>query len=201
MHNSKEQALKNFNDAKFGMFVTWGAYSLPAGIWKGEEIRGLGEWIMRNARIPIPEYEELTKLFNPVEFDADAWVRLAKRAGMKYLVITAKHHDGFCMFDSKQTEYDIMSTPYGKDLLKPLVDAALEETEFPPEHVVVFPRPQARAEMKEGRDLDWHEQPGAGHWWDLSDAPGAGTLAVPGRCQCRLAPFRTSAGTRRLAAF
>lgn len=119
---------KWFREAKFGMFIHWGIYAVPAGIWKGQRINGLGEWIMNNARIPVSEYEQIAKQFNPVRFNAREWVRLAKRAGMRYLVITSKHHDGFCMFDSQLTDYDIVdATPYHHDVMKDLAKACREE--------------------------------------------------------------------------
>jgi alpha-L-fucosidase len=83
------------------MFIHWGLYAVPAGEWKGERVPGIGEWIMLRKRIPVREYEGLARRFNPVRFDAAEWVGLAKRAGQKYLVITAKHHDGFCLYDSQ----------------------------------------------------------------------------------------------------
>ena len=83
---------------------------------------GLGEWIQSSGKIPEPDYAKLQHQFNPVKYDAKKWVALAKRAGVKYIVITSKHHDGFCLFDSKLTDYDVMGTPYGRDLLKPLAD-------------------------------------------------------------------------------
>ena len=92
-----------FRDAKFGLFIHWGLYAIPAGVWKGQEIPGIGEWIMHTARIPVAEYEPLAAQFNPVAFDAAAWVSMAREAGMRYLVLTAKHHDGFCMFHSALT--------------------------------------------------------------------------------------------------
>ena len=107
-----------WREAKFGMFIHWGIYAVPAGEWKGQDVKGIGEWIMDRANIPIPDYEKLTKKFNPVKFDADEWARIAAEAGMKYVVITSKHHDGFCLFDTKSTDYDVVdATPYGKDLL------------------------------------------------------------------------------------
>jgi len=110
--------------ARFGMFIHWGVYSVPAGTYKDKRIGGIGEWIMLNGEIPVAEYKEYAKRFNPVKYDPDAWVRLAKAAGMKYIVITSKHHDGFALFDSKATDWDIVdATPYGKDLLKPLAEA------------------------------------------------------------------------------
>ncbi len=121
MHGSKEKALKDFNESKFGMFITWGTYSLPAGIWKGEKIRGLGEWIMHAAKIPREEYVEMCSEFNPVKFDANEWVKTAKMAGMKYIVAMPKHHDGFAMYDSKVTDYDIIdATPFDRDPMEEL---------------------------------------------------------------------------------
>jgi len=111
-----------WREARFGMFIHWGLYAVPAGEWKGKPVRGIGEWIMNRGKIPLAEYRGLVKQFNPVKYDAAEWVRIAKDAGMKYIVITSKHHDGFCLWDSKYTEYDVASTPYGKDLLKPLAE-------------------------------------------------------------------------------
>ena len=112
-----------WRDARFGMFIHWGLYAVPAGKYHGEEVKGIGEWIMSRANIPRDEYEKFAAQFNPTKYDADAWVKLAKQAGMKYIVITSKHHDGFCLFDSPG-KYDVVdATPYGKDLLKPLAEA------------------------------------------------------------------------------
>jgi alpha-L-fucosidase len=113
-----------WKDAKFGMFVHWGVYSVPAGTFKGTEVPKLGEWIMNYGKIPVADYRDFAKQFNPVKYNADAWVKMAKDAGMKYIVFTSKHHDGFAMFDSKVTDWDIMdATPYRKDILKALTDA------------------------------------------------------------------------------
>jgi alpha-L-fucosidase len=107
-----------WREARFGMFIHWGLYAIPAGEW-GDKT-GYGEWIRTSAEIPLEVYDTLPKHFNPVKFDADEWVKMAKNAGLKYIVITSKHHDGFCMFDTKQTDFDIMNTPYGKDVMKDL---------------------------------------------------------------------------------
>jgi hypothetical protein len=113
-----------FRAARFGMFIHWGLYTIPAGWWNGRPVAGIGEWIMHRARIPVAQYEQLAGQFNPVQFDADAWVSLAKRAGQKYLTITSKHHDGFCMFDSRLTDYDIVdATPFGRDPMQDLAAA------------------------------------------------------------------------------
>ena len=117
-----------WRDARFGMFIHWGAYSIPAGVYKGKEIDGIGEWIMDHAKIPIPEYEKFVRQFNPVKFNAEEWVKIAKHAGMKYIVITSKHHDGFCIWDSKVSGYDIMDfAPFKRDILGELADACEKE--------------------------------------------------------------------------
>ena len=103
-----------FEDARFGLFIHWGVYS----------VLGDGEWVMNNQNISIEEYEKLPSFFNPVYFDAEEWVLMAKDAGMKYITITSRHHDGFSMFDSKASDYNIVKkTPYGKDVLKMLAEA------------------------------------------------------------------------------
>ena len=102
-----------FRDAKFGLFIHWGVYS----------VLGDGEWVMNQQRIPIADYEKLPAFFNPQRFDAAEWVALAKAAGMKYITITSKHHDGFAMYESKVSDYDIVErTPYGRDVLKALAE-------------------------------------------------------------------------------
>ncbi len=107
------QARTWFQDAKFGMFIHWGVYS----------VMGKGEWVMNNDKIPVSEYEKLAPQFNPTSFDAAAWVSLAKAAGMKYITITSKHHDGFAMFATKQNKWNIVdATPYAKDPLKMLAE-------------------------------------------------------------------------------
>jgi alpha-L-fucosidase len=107
--------------ARFGMFIHWGLYAIPAGVWKGRNVPGIGEWIMAGANIPVADYAPLARQFNPVKFDAAQWVGIAKSAGMKYIVITSKHHDGFSLWDSKVSDYDVVdSTPYGKDILAAL---------------------------------------------------------------------------------
>ncbi|MBN1996170.1 alpha-L-fucosidase [candidate division KSB1 bacterium] len=124
MHDSKSDALEQFNEAKFGMFIHWGVYSLPAGIWNGRKIPGLGEWVFYHAQIPRGEYKQLCRQFNPVHFDAEAWVKLAQTAGMRYIVAMPKHHDGFAMYDSKVTDYDMIdATPFGRDPIKELYEA------------------------------------------------------------------------------
>jgi len=116
-----------WREARFGMFIHWGLYSVAAGKWKGKNVAGFSEWIMSTARIPVAEYEPLASQFNPVKFDASAWAELAREAGMKYMVFTTKHHDGFCMFDTKLTDWNIMArTPFKRDVVRELSQA------FPP---------------------------------------------------------------------
>lgn len=113
-----------WREARFGMFIHWGVYAVPAGTYKGQKINRIGEWIMNRGKIPVADYQQFAREFNPVKYDPDAWVKMAKDAGMKYIVITAKHHDGFALFDSKASQWDMVdATPYGKDLLKPLAEA------------------------------------------------------------------------------
>lgn len=119
----KDERMAWFNNARFGMFIHWGLYSQPAGIWKGKEIPGMGEWIQNREKIPVSDYEPLQKTFNPTDYSPEAWVLAAKQAGMKYIIITTKHHDGFVLYDSKFTDWDMGGTPYKKDLLKPLAEA------------------------------------------------------------------------------
>lgn len=120
----RDQRMKWWRDSRFGLFIHWGVYTVPAGSYQGKPVKGIGEHILRYAKIPLTEYKTYASEFNPVNYDPDAWARLAKEAGMKYLVITAKHHDGFALFDSKVSEWDVVdATPYGKDLIAPLAEA------------------------------------------------------------------------------
>ena len=136
------------------MFIHWGIYAVPAGVWKGKKISGIGEWIMFRAKIPVVEYEKLAGSFNPVKFDAEAWVGLAKRAGMKYLVITSKHHDGFAMYDSPCSSYDIVdATPYGKDPIKALARACKKAG--------------IRLCFYYSQDQDWNDPNASGNNWDF----------------------------------
>jgi len=155
----RDARMKWWREARFGMFVHWGVYSVPGGIYQGKEIGGIGEWIMNSAKIPVAEYKAYAKQFNPVRYDPDAWVRLAKEAGMKYIVITSKHHDGFALFDSKVTDWDVVdATPYGKDLLKPLAAACKK-------HGLVLGFYYSQAQ-------DWNHPGGAaagGHWDPAQD--------------------------------
>lgn len=153
----KSPDLQWFRDAKFGMFIHWGLYSELAGTYKGKNYYGSGEWIMYQAQIPAAEYATIASRFNPVDFNAGAWAQLAKDAGIRYMVITAKHHEGFSMYDSKVSDFNIVkATPYKKDPMKAL----------------------AAANRKRGiqfgfyysQYLDWHEPNGGGNDWDFVDS-------------------------------
>jgi len=151
---AKEKRLEWFRDAKYGMFIHWGLYAIPAGEWKGQRCLGLGEWLMNRCKVPVKEYEQLAKQFNPVKYDPDAWVQLAQDAGMKYIVITSKHHDGFAMFESKASPYNVVdATPYHKDILKRLADACAKRG--------------MRLGFYYSQSQDWHEPGGAGNTWDF----------------------------------
>jgi alpha-L-fucosidase len=107
-----EAARQWFRDAKFGLFIHWGPFSIP----------GDGEWVMNNRNITVKNYTRLEKFFNPIDFDAHTWVSLAKAAGMKYITLITRHHDGFSMWDTKYSDFNIMHTPYHRDIVKLLVD-------------------------------------------------------------------------------
>ena len=112
------EAREWFEDAKFGLFIHWGVYS----------VLGDGEWVMNNQNISVDSYEKLPAFFNPVDYDAEQWVKMAKEAGMKYITITSRHHDGFSMFNTKASDYNILErTPYKQDVLKALAEACKKE--------------------------------------------------------------------------
>jgi alpha-L-fucosidase len=151
---SQDEKMKWFREAKFGLFIHWGLYCIPAGEWKGKPIAGIGEWIMNRAKIPVKEYELLAPQFNPVRFNADAWAQMAEDAGMKYMVITSKHHDGFAMYHSAVSKYNIYdATPFHRDPLKELAEACKR-------HHIRFGFYYSQAQ-------DWHEPNGAGNTWDF----------------------------------
>jgi alpha-L-fucosidase len=111
-----------WREARFGLFIHWGLYAIPAGQWGNRTDHG--EWIMNTAQIPVEQYEQFLARFNPVKFDADAWAKAARDAGMRYIVITSKHHDGFALFDSEVSDYDVMATPFQRDIMAELAEAA-----------------------------------------------------------------------------
>lgn len=155
----RDTRMKWWREAKFGMFIHWGLYAVPAGTWDGRQIGGIGEWIMHDARIPVKDYAGFAKQFNPTGFNADEWVKCAKDAGMKYLVITSKHHDGFAMFGSKASPYNIVdATPWHRDPMKELAAACQK-------YGIKFGFYYSEAQ-------DWHHPGGAamgGHWDPAQD--------------------------------
>ncbi len=147
-----------WREAKFGMFIHWGLYSALAGSYNGKEIDNNGEWIMDRALIPVAAYAAYAKAFNPVQFDAEEWVGIAKRAGMKYIVITAKHHDGFAMYPSKVSAFNLHdATPFKRDPLAELAAACRKAG--------------LRFGLYYSQAMDWHHpggQPPNRGWWDAA---------------------------------
>lgn len=144
-----------WREAKFGMFVHWGIYSVVGGEYKGQKLPNSAEWMMNRGKVPIAEYEQYAARFNPTKFDADEFVGRAKQAGMKYLVITAKHHDGFSMFGSKSSPYNVVdATPFGRDIMKELAEACQKQG--------------LRFGFYYSQAQDWHHPGGMGNNWDKS---------------------------------
>jgi alpha-L-fucosidase len=124
----KDARMEWWRQARFGMFIHWGPYAVLGGYYKDQPSPNLAEWIMFESKVPVDEYESIAATFNPVKFNAAEWVRIAKEAGTKYIVITSKHHDGFCLWDSKVSDYDIIDyTPFKRDILKELSIACKEQ--------------------------------------------------------------------------
>ena len=139
-----------FKNAGFGMMIHWGLYSLLGGEWQGKRMDYIGEWIMSKYEIPNKEYEKLAAAFNPIYFDAEEWILAAKAAGMQYIVVTAKHHDGFALYHSKVDPYNVVdATPFGRDVIRELADACKKH------------------DMKLGlyysQCIDWHEEHGGAY--------------------------------------
>src|SRR5258708_7377517 len=145
---------KWFEEAKFGLFIHWALYSAAGNTWKGKTYYGSGEWLMNRGKIPVSEYEALARDFNPVNFDAKEWASFAKEAGARYMVITSKHHEGFAMFGSKASPYNIVdATPYKKDPMKDLAEACRDQG--------------VKFGFYYSQFLDWHEPNGGGNTWDF----------------------------------
>lgn len=145
-----------FEDAKFGLFIHWGLYSGLGNEWKGKSYYGSGEWLMNRAKVPAAEYAKLAETFNPTGFNADDWATFARQAGMRYMVVTAKHHEGFAMYKSHVSPFNIVdATPYRRDPMAELAQAC------------------ARENVKFGfyysQYLDWHEPNGGGNRWDFDE--------------------------------
>jgi len=149
----REKRIAWWREARFGMFIHWGLYAIPAGEWKDQPVSGPGEQIMNRARISVKEYEKLAAVFDPEKFSADDWVAVAKSAGMRYITITAKHYDGFAMFASKASKYNIVdATPFKRDPLKELA-AACQKAGI-------------RLGFYYSQTQDWNEPDADGNTWD-----------------------------------
>ena len=139
-----------FKQAKFGMMIHWGLYSLPAGEWRGERMEDIGEWCQQYFRIPNREYHKLAGIFNPICFNAEEWVKLAKDAGMQYMVFTSKHHEGFAMYHSKVSKFNIVdATPFGRDVLAELAEACYKHN--------------LKLGLYYSQEIDWSEPNGGGY--------------------------------------
>lgn len=153
---AKARRLEWFRHDKFGLFIHWGLYSIPAGYWKGQRSPGIGEWVQHRLRIPVAEYSQLAQWFNPIRFDADAWAQLAVDAGMKYVVITSKHHDGFALFKSAVSDFNVVdATPFQRDIIKELAEACAKRG--------------LRFGVYYSQSQDWHERGGTGNNWDFPE--------------------------------
>lgn len=152
--SQRDARMRWWREAKFGLFIHWGLYAVPAGTWNGNQIGGIGEWIMNTGKIPVKDYAAFATQFNPTQFNADEWVRTAQAAGMKYVVMTAKHHDGFAMFRSRVDGFNIYdATPFKRDPIAEMAAACRK-------HGLKFGIYYSQAQ-------DWHHPGGAaygGHW-------------------------------------
>lgn len=151
---NQQERMNWFSEARYGLFIHWGLYSELAGYYKGERYHQIAEWIMKYAQIPLREYRKLADSFNPVHFNARTWVDFAKRAGVKYICITSKHHDGFALFDSKASAYNIMNTPFHRDVIRELSDEC---------H-----RQGMRFCVYYSQMQDWEDPDGNGNTWDYN---------------------------------
>lgn len=145
-----EDNRKWFKEAKYGMMAHWGLYSLLGGEYRGERVRTYAEWVQASCAIPNREYEQLAGVFNPIYFDADEWIRLAKEAGMKYFVVTSKHHDGFAMYRSRADKFNVVdATPFHRDVLGELAESCYKHG--------------LKLGLYYSQELDWHHPHGGGY--------------------------------------
>jgi alpha-L-fucosidase len=158
-HAHRDARMKWWREARFGMFIHWGLYAVPGGTWNGARTKNIGEWIMHDLKIPVSEYAALAQQFNPTQFNAEQWVGIAKAAGMKYIVMTAKHHEGFAMFHSKADNFNIYdATPFKRDPIEEMSEACKKEG-------IKFGVYYSQAQ-------DWHHAGGGaygGHWDTAQD--------------------------------
>jgi alpha-L-fucosidase len=154
-----DERIEWWREARFGMFIHWGIYSLPGGEWKGKEVKGYSEHLMRKEKITRADYLELAHVFNPVKFNAEEWILAAKKAGMHYFIITAKHHDGFAMFDSKVSDFNVVKqTPFKRDPMAELAAAAKK-------HGMKFGFYYSHA-------FDWEHPDAPGNDWEYNNPGG-----------------------------
>jgi alpha-L-fucosidase len=182
---AKEKRLEWFRHDKFGLFIHWGLYAIPAGYWKGQRSPGIGEWVQHRMRIPNAEYGQLAQWFNPIRFDADAWAQLAVDAGMKYVVITSKHHDGFALFKSSDPFNVVDATPFKRDIVKELAAACAKRG--------------LRFGVYYSQSQDWRERGGAGNNWDfpendVKDKDGSFDKYLQGKVEPQLKELLTNYG-------
>lgn len=119
----EDAAMQKWRSNRFGQFIHWGLYAIPGGVWNGKVYNYAAEFLKSSAKISSETWDSLMYQFNPKEFNAKAWAKMAKNMGVKYMTLTTKHHEGFCLFPSRYTDFDISNTPYKKDILKEIVDA------------------------------------------------------------------------------
>ncbi len=196
MNEIKEQNKKWFSEAKFGMMIHFGLYSLIGGEWKGQRMPHIAEWAQSYFRIPNSEYGQLAKIFNPICFNAEEWVLTAKAAGMQYMVVTSKHHEGFALFKSEWDNFNsVDGTPFGRDIIGELAEACYK-------HGLKFG-------LYYSQDLDWHEPNGGGYksghtncdcmsWtndWDFTDNESKNyTLCFEGKIKTQFKEILTKYG-------
>ena len=170
-----------FREAKLGLVIHWGLYSAAAGVWKGAKYYGIGEWLMQRAKVPTHEYERLATVFHPVRFDARQWVAVAKAAGARYLVITSKHHDGFAMYHSQASPFNIVdATPFRRDPMQELAEACREAG--------------IRFCFYYSQYQDWHEPGGGGNTWEFPNNAERFTEYFETKCKLQVKEILTQYG-------
>ena len=183
MFNVSDNKIKWFKDARFGLFIHWGLYSATEGYWNGIETEGICEWIASREKIPNVEYEKFAERLTCEKFEPKKWARLAKSAGMKYCVFTAKHHEGFAMYDTSYDDYSIVKrSPYGADVTKQIVDAMKEEGIIPC--------------LYYSHALDFHEPNAMGNTWDYTELEDKREFQkyLDNKCKYQLSELLTNYG-------
>ncbi|HBQ64429.1 MAG TPA: alpha-L-fucosidase, partial [Clostridiales bacterium] len=180
-NDTDDSAIKWWQEARFGLFVHWGIYSALEGIWEGKEVAGIGEWIQARNKIPLSVYREYAKELTLSRFDAEEWVSLAKDAGMGYIVLTAKHHDGFAMYDTDFGEYSIVqSGPSHRDPAQELAQAARKNG--------------LKMCFYYSHALDWEDPDGKGNDWDYDSGQKNFEKYFEGKCKHQVRELLTRYG-------